>query len=819
MNQYAKQFLAAGLTALMLFSASGAAIAADDTDTAYNRALDAQEAAGKIYISLQIGRWDNQTVEDIPGSYSVYVPENFEYCSPAVLILTPDGITSKAWLDGETGKAWQAAADSNAISLVVAEPEGGSWNLDASASKRDDEAFLHAIYGKLTAKSDSNPSVFDLNERALYLVGYAEGGTAANKMAMKWPALFAGAAAIGGEAVPAAVAKQFGDEISYPFAEATEAGREDNQLPNREIPVRFWEISLNGASHQADIEYWCSVNGLTGVSASTNDYASVMTRRNGQQELPEQVWYSEEEVAPASLYTDFLSRVQRFVGDPGGYLEWTVSHTNDGSHGFFLSEERVDGLTRRWYTYVPQSYNGNSDVPLVVAMHGYSSAISAFTGDSRWQNVADKYNLIVVFPQAYVNDAAYGGGSCIPVPVWNNYSTVYHHTTYDDPDDVSFIKQLVDKTKSNYKIDSSRVYATGHSNGSAMTWMLAQNAPEYFTAVAPIGFNWGSYPGYELSGGTVDYSGCAENTYVLPVWCMTGSYDVGEATDYSADTKNGKTVSYWRAMNGAGSVARKTTEIRSTRAPHTYNTTTYSGENGAPLVRFTQISNNCHSYMEDIAFMVWEDFFSKYTRDTDGVLYYDGKRVMKQTGKLSDSFADIQDHPAKESIQTAVDELGLLAGVTDTAFQPDGTLTRAMFFATLYRMDVNAQAVSAESRFRDVPDGAYYVNAVNWAVESGIASGTEGGGFSPDGVITREQIAFILKKFAENQEISTESSVDLSRFTDASNVSAYAVDAMRWAVEKKILDVNGSELAPRAAATRAEIAKILVNLSKILTQS
>ncbi|WP_161645947.1 hypothetical protein [Agathobaculum desmolans] len=63
---------------------------------------------------------------------------------------------------------------------------------------------------------------------------------------------------------------------------------------------------------------------------------------------------------------------------------------------------------------------------------------------------------------------------------------------------------MVDVTKADYSIDASRVYATGHSNGSAMTWRLAQDAPEYFTAVAPIGFNWGSYPGYTTSGGTVD---------------------------------------------------------------------------------------------------------------------------------------------------------------------------------------------------------------------------------------------------------------------------------------------------------------------------
>ena len=75
-----------------------------------------------------------------------------------------------------------------------------------------------------------------------------------------------------------------------------------------------------------------------------------------------------------------------------------VSHTNNGKTGFFYSEEKIDGKIRRWYTYVPSDYKAGTGVPLVVAIHGYSSAIHAFTGDSRWQDVAEKNGFIVVFP-------------------------------------------------------------------------------------------------------------------------------------------------------------------------------------------------------------------------------------------------------------------------------------------------------------------------------------------------------------------------------------------------------------------------------------
>ena len=810
--------LAAGLMASMLTTAG-----AVQADTAYNQMIVDQEENGNIYTAMFTGRWDHQQVDGFAGNYSVYVPANFEYCSPGVILLTPDGVAAADWLDSTLGQAWQAVADANGIALVVAEPQDGSWNLDQDAAQRDDEAYLYGIYGKLTSKADANPSVFDLNERALYMVGYGEGGTAANQMAMMWPALFAGVVSVGGEAVSAEVADMLGDAISYPFAESTTEGREENNLPNREIPVRTWQIEVGENSLEDTVDYWLDVNGLSASSTeTTNDYATVVTNlKEDGTARPEQVWYSsassEDAVAPSVIYGEFLQAVQRFVGDPGGYLEWTVQHTNDGTHGFFLSEEKVDGHTRRWYTYVPESYDGSQDVPLVVAMHGYSSAISAFTGDSRWQNVADQYGFIVVFAQAYLGDGAYSEESCIPVPIWNNTSPVYINTTEDSPDDVAFIKYLVDTTKENYAIDASRVYATGHSNGSGMTWKLAQDAPEYFTAVAPIGLNWGSYPGYASDGGTIDFTGCAENEYLLPVWCMTGEFDLGDADDYSAGTRNGNTIAYWKAMNGTGNVGVKTTEIRATRSPHTYSTTTYSGENNAPLVRFTQISNNCHSYMEDIAFMVWEEFFSQYSRGEDGTLYYNGQAVDKTDGTLSAAFTDTQDHWASDAIAAAVDDLGLFTGTEEDVFSPDETMTRGMFMAVLYRMDINAQASSCDSGFADVPETAYYANAITWAVENGIASGASATAFEPDAAVTREQIVTLLYNYAKYQGMDVSASASLDPFTDAASVSAYAADAMQWAVGAQVMNGRtATTLDPQGIATRAEVAQLLVNFNALV---
>lgn len=152
MKKSTKRAAAAVMSISMLLAAVGGAGA---VDSKYSSRLEQQEAAGKIYVALNTGRWDNQKIDGYTGNYSVYVPDNFEYCSPAVLLLTPNGTTAKDWLDSELGKRWISVADNNAISLVVAEPESGKWNLQDDSSGRNDQEYLYKIYGKLTNKSQS----------------------------------------------------------------------------------------------------------------------------------------------------------------------------------------------------------------------------------------------------------------------------------------------------------------------------------------------------------------------------------------------------------------------------------------------------------------------------------------------------------------------------------------------------------------------------------------------------------------------------------------------------------------------------------------
>lgn len=755
------------------------------TGTAYGAAQYEPVDPADPYQPPVSGMFHGQQIDadGVTGQYSVYIADNFEPCSDGILVLTPDGMTAQEFLRSATGQDWIDLADEKGIAVVVAEPlDGQSWNLTDEADGRDDEAFLKNVYNTIRNKSQTVTAAFDMDERAFYLVGYEEGATAAQEFAMEWPALFAGLAAVGGSNFPAAVAEQTGDALSYPFAEAESLeGQEELQIPNREIPVPAWLIDAEDADLSAD--YW--VEAADAEAAEAGAYAQQTYANDAAR-----IWVTNsetaDEITPEVLYDEFLSQVQRFVGTPGGRLEWTVEHTNDGETGFFVTEQMVDGKLRRWMTYVPSSYQEGTEVPLVVAVHGYSSAMTAFTGDSRWQDVAEENGFIVVFAQGYPTDNVMGN---IPVPFWNN--ELMGMEVGDPTDDVAYFRTLVSETEKNYSIDRSRVYATGHSNGSCEVWLLAMEMSDVFAAYAPIGSNMGAYKN------TLEIT-----TDPVPVWNMKAEYDTDGAAKLEPGSTDALTIDYWTSYNGTS----KNPEI-TTDSSGIFKTRNYYDANGIPLVRFSEVKNSPHAYTPEISQIVWDDFFSKITLNADGSRTYDGQLIERTV-----DFADIEGHWAADAINYVVDA-GLFTGATATTFEPETAMTRGMFVTVLGRLaDAEGDEEQSAAQFSDVAANAYYAPYVAWAAENGIVSGTEPDRFDPDAPITREQMAALLYRYAQFQgNDTTAADAVIEQFSDYASVSDYAVDAMNWAVENGLMNgTDNSMLAPLGNATRAEVATILM---------
>ena len=159
-------------------------------------------------------------------------------------------------------------------------------------------------------------------------------------------------------------------------------------------------------------------------------------------------------------------------------------------------------------------------------------------------------------------------------------------------------------------------------------------------------------------------------------------------------------------------------------------------------------------------------------------------------------------------------ENGLMTGVGGGCFAPNRTATRAEVVTILYRL-AGAPTVSGSTGYTDVRPGMWYADAVIWAGARGIVNGYEDGSFRPNDAVTREQLATLLYRCAEERGEGFEGLWYFPlNYRDAQEVSAWADEAMHWCVMRGVLTgTDGNLLAPRATATRAQLAAILQRLS------
>ena len=152
----------------------------------------------------------------------------------------------------------------------------------------------------------------------------------------------------------------------------------------------------------------------------------------------------------------------------------------------------------------------------------------------------------------------------------------------------------------------------------------------------------------------------------------------------------------------------------------------------------------------------------------------------------------------------------LMNGVSKDKFDPDGSTTRAMLAAILYRMEQSPKVIG-KNPFRDVKADQWYTDAVLWASTNGIVKGYGDGRFGPMDTLTREQLAVMLQRYAKLKGLDTSKAADLSAYADAESISAWALEAVRWAnTEGLITGRTETTLAPQGSAKRAETAAILM---------
>lgn len=192
--------------------------------------------------------------------------------------------------------------------------------------------------------------------------------------------------------------------------------------------------------------------------------------------------------------------------------------------------------------------------------------------------------------------------------------------------------------------------------------------------------------------------------------------------------------------------------------------------------------------------------------------YVDG--VCDRCGAIKLPFTDVNEGDWFYDKVAYVYHHKLMTGTSETTFEPNATLTRAMMVQILYNKEGRPAATTNGNPYTDVPKDQWYYNAVQWAYENKITSGTSETTFEPNSEVTREQFARFMYNYAGNPAVSGK--LD---FVDADQVSDWAYDAMVWANQNNIIlgkkKSDGSVvLDPRGNATRAEAATILMGYCK-----
>ena len=198
---------------------------------------------------------------------------------------------------------------------------------------------------------------------------------------------------------------------------------------------------------------------------------------------------------------------------------------------------------------------------------------------------------------------------------------------------------------------------------------------------------------------------------------------------------------------------------------------------------------------------------SSITLNRNTTVYAKWSSQQRPSGSLP--FTDVKADDWFYDDVSFVYEKGLMVGVSDTKFDPNGTATRAMLAAILWRME-GRPTPSGNVKYSDVPAGQWYSDGIAWATEAGIFEGYGDGTFGPNDPITREQLASTFYRYARYKGYDISETGDLDQFTDIDEASAWALDALKWAVGSGLMHGKGSnKLDPTGTSTRAEIAAML----------
>jgi poly(3-hydroxybutyrate) depolymerase len=531
-------------------------------------------------------------VGDETRTASLYIGKGAPIRCYMSIINAPDGVDTYEFLKA-TG--WIDLMDERKEGVFVLEPGEGGWG-----TADEEQAYIE------TAMDAYNTRKWYSNYGESYAVGYGTGGSALQQYVMFKPTAF-----IAGTFINASsISKEFMDE------NAATVNDVQTEILKGTIPVSVFEYGTN-----ADVAaYWLSANHCAGEGQAVEGGTLYTQSEDCLQTSYTKGVKSTVFISGASVDASKPEFTKDIYEKMAVYTRYENTWANGNALMLRPDYEKLgvkfydydqDGFKRSYMVYKPASAP-EENIPVVYVMAGNTQSMTVFFDCTSWWQVADDYGFMIVLPSEQFNTA---------VDLTWNITGYQAGSETAIADDVQFLKDVIAEVDKNYNTDTSRRYVTGQSFGSMWTNYCALHMSDYFTA-------FGSTSGpisFDIDG--------TEDTDVVPVWLYAGEHDIFD-WDFTKDVTEGfslkKTVEYYLDRDDLGGLQdyKKTTEGR-------YTNYTWSNEEGIPLYVYTQTEGRNHNCVPSEPRMIWEKWFSKWTKDGAGVRSYEGTPVASRRGALT----------------------------------------------------------------------------------------------------------------------------------------------------------------------------------------
>lgn len=511
-----------------------------------------------------------------------YVPTTWMYRQPEVAVAVPSTEDPIEFFE-KTG--WKAASENDGFAVILMVAGENGW-------QADEAEYAYAAFGYMDDRT-----YLQTQDSAFYMVGYGDGASTVMQHAVTNSELFAGFAALGVDDFDVSILQQG----------RTEQSGAEGVMKN-EVAVPMW-IGCEEKTEAVEelVKYWIDANECSEDFVS-NAYADEIYSYPEYMALTNEITYAhvskvyvtvgmEQVYTPDftnNLWGNFLRRVRR--QDSGAINALRYFATND-ELGMDHEYMEVEGVAREFYVYTPSAVKAGkkTNVPVVMVCHGGGGSGEEFVARSGWQKTAEEYNFVAAF-------------------LTGSTSGKYKASTTWGAADIPFFKAAREFLLASYPVDATRVYVTGHSQGSSMTYHIAYMCPELVAAAC--GNDGIVYR--EKIGGEIN------EDIVMPFMLNIGDQDkyfVEGGMNYGQVPE---IVAQWAERYGITDT-EETARAFDDGVNYGYS---FVNKQGIEVIREQWNVDKSHAMVPSDTYSIYS-FLCNYSRGEDGTSYYQGVAIEK----------------------------------------------------------------------------------------------------------------------------------------------------------------------------------------------